>query len=809
MSPLNLRTKLFIATIATAGLAVLALSLLHWHAEDPGKFVAYFLFSLVVSRMRVKLPGIDGSMSVGFLFILIGAVELGLGETVLLASVSTLVQCLWKTEKPPQAIQVTFNVTSIALAAAATYGTYHGLQQLGLNRMLPLAAAACVYFLLNTFPVSIVISLTERKPAQQIWSEFYFWSFPYYLLGASVAGLCSWLSRAIGWESSMLVLPVIYLIYRSYFLYLDKLEKEKKHVEEMAGLHMRTIESLALAIEAKDTTTHNHLQRVRIYALELGKLMDIASQDMDALRAAALLHDIGKLGVPEHIINKPGKLTPEEFEKMKIHPLVGAEILERVEFPYPVVPIVRSHHEKWDGSGYPHGLRGEQIPIGARILSAVDCLDALASDRQYRRALPLDEAMAVVARQSGEAFDPAIVEVLQRHYVELEKLVMETSNILAGSRLSVNAHVEAGAAPDAGFEHGAASVPEKDFISTISSARQEAQVLFELSQDLGSSLRLDDTLSVMAARLRRLTPYDAIAICLLEDSALVAAHVSGDNYRTLSSLRIPLDEGLVGWVAANRKPIINGDPAVEFGYKTDDKDVKLQSALAIPLEGIQGVVGVVCLYSRGKEAFSNEHVRILQAVSSRVALSIENAVKFEQAETSSVTDYLTGLPNARSLFIHLDKEVARCKREKSGIALMVCDLDGFKQINDRFGHLEGNRVLKSFAEQIRGACREYDYVARMGGDEFVVVLPGLTAEAADERSKIVDQIAGSVGRQICKEDLLSASIGVAFYPTDGANAEQLLAESDRRMYTVKRGRHLERAKPPQALTRSTAIGSSV
>src|SRR5262249_30773134 len=169
-----------------------------------------------------------------------------------------------------------------------------------------------------------------------------------------------------------LILPVIYLIYRSYRLYLGKLEDEKRHVEDMANLHLRTIEALALAIEAKDHTTHDHLQRVRIYAIEVAKELQVAQEDMDALEAAALLHDIGKLAVPENIISKPGRLTSIEFEKMKIHPLVGAEILERVHFPYPVAPIVRAHHEKWDGTGYPFGLKGEEIPIGARILSAVD-----------------------------------------------------------------------------------------------------------------------------------------------------------------------------------------------------------------------------------------------------------------------------------------------------------------------------------------------------------------------------------------------------------------------------------------------------
>src|SRR5437588_13064562 len=225
------------------------------------------------------------------------------------------------------------------------------------------------------------------------------------------------MNRMVIWETSLLALPAMFVIYRSYRLYLSKLENEKRHVEEMAGLHLRTIEALALAIEAKDQTTHDHLCRVRIYAIEVAKRLNLSAEDLEALRAAHLLPDIGKLAVPEHIISKPGRLTPEEFEKMKIHPVVGAEILERVQFPYPVVPIVRAHHERWDGNGYPCGLRGQEIPTGARILAAVDCLDALASNRQYRPALPLDQAMECVAEEAGKAFDPRIVGLLQQCYV--------------------------------------------------------------------------------------------------------------------------------------------------------------------------------------------------------------------------------------------------------------------------------------------------------------------------------------------------------------------------------------------------------
>src|SRR4030081_2362060 len=233
------------------------------------------------------------------------------------------------------------------------------------------------------------------------------------------------LNAHIGWQSSLLVLPPIYLMYRSYRLYLGKLETEKRHAEQVSSLHLQTIEALALAIEAKDQTTGDHLQRVRIYAMELAKELGLNEDETEALRAASVLHDIGKLAVPEHIISKPGKLTPEEFEKMKIHPIVGAEILEQVDFPYPVVPIVRAHHERWDGSGYPYGLKGEEIPIGARILSAVDCLDALATDRQYRRALPLDAAMAKIESESGSTFDPNVINILKARYRELEQKALQ------------------------------------------------------------------------------------------------------------------------------------------------------------------------------------------------------------------------------------------------------------------------------------------------------------------------------------------------------------------------------------------------
>src|SRR5450631_2693627 len=415
--------RFFIAVVVLCGTSVLTYSSLHGRSENPLKFFCYLVIALAASRLKVNLPGITGTMSVNFLFLLLGVLELSLSEAMALGCAAVVVQCFDRDRPIP--IQVAFNVSSTALAIAVTFAAYRfSLSQRAVsNPSTLLFLAACVYFVANTLPVAAVISLTERKSLRKIWADCYFWSFPYYLVGAGVAGMMSWLHGFTDWQTSLLTLPVVYLIYRSYRLYLGKLEDEKRHVEEMADLHMRTIEALALAIEAKDQTTHDHLQRVRIYAVEVAKDLKVDQAGMEALQAAALLHDIGKLAIPEHIISKPGRLTPEEFEKMKIHPLVGAEILERVQFPYPVVPIARAHHEKFDGTGYPQGLRGNDIPIGARILAAVDFLDALASDRQYRRALPLDEAMAEVTAESGKAFDPEVVRVLERRYVQLEKMV--------------------------------------------------------------------------------------------------------------------------------------------------------------------------------------------------------------------------------------------------------------------------------------------------------------------------------------------------------------------------------------------------
>ncbi|MGH9570235.1 MAG: diguanylate cyclase domain-containing protein, partial [Candidatus Angelobacter sp.] len=377
------------------------------------------------------------------------------------------------------------------------------------------------------------------------------------------------------------------------------------------------------------------------------------------------------------------------------------------------------------------------------------------------------------------------------------ELVRSQSAALDRQKLSTEIKVERGLAPASGFETMSDSEPgaQATFLASIGAARQEAQTLLELSHDLGNSLSLSETLSALSVRLKRLVPYDAFATYVLRDQYLVTEFATGENFPLLASLRIPVGSGLSGWVAQHRQAIVNGNPTVEPGFSNDpEASQALRAAISVPLEGSQGVVGVLTLYHSEADAYSSDHLRILMAISSKIGLTVENALAFQEAENSATTDYLTGLPNARSLFLHLDRELARCKRLKTSVTVMVCDLDGFKKINDKFGHLNGNRILGLFARSLQGSCREYDYVARMGGDEFVIVAPGLGRAGAEARGVCLSELARTAGFEVCGVDWLFLSVGCAISSEDGNEAEKLLAEADRRMYSQKRDHHRVMAK---------------
>jgi putative nucleotidyltransferase with HDIG domain len=626
------RANVYIGLVIAAGAAALGYGLWDWHTENLPRYLFCCAIALLASGMKVTLPGVTGTMSMNFLFVLIGIAELSRAETLAMGCLGMLVQCVAHTRKRPRTVQVLFSIASMACSIFAGFVVYQAplLKTLSVEAPVMLLLAAVAFFITNTCFVAVVIGLTEGKNVWAVWRDSYFWTFPNYLVGAAVGWMISESSRRLGWQTSLLLLPILYVIYRSHGMYVNRLEEEKRraeeqrvHAEEVAALHRRTIKTLALAIEAKDQTTSDHLARVEVYAIEVGKDLGLSETELEALRAAALLHDIGKLAVPEYIISKPGKLTPAEFEKMKTHTVVGAEILDQVRFPYAVAPLVRSHHEKWDGSGYPDGLAGEQIPMGSRILSAVDCLDALASDRQYRTALPLDEAIGIVRNEAGKSFDPRVVAVLAQRFVELERMAKSVGQA-EKAKLSIDVKIERGAAPAAGFETARSSDDNNrdllSFNNSIHEAGRQARALADLSDELERCQDRPAVFAVLRTEMRQLIPYDLMVVYGLRGDHLEPECLEGEDQRIFSSLEIPVGMGLSGWVAENAKSILNGNPSVEPGYLNDPtKFTTLRSALAVPLESDGSVKGVLSLYRQERDAFTREHLSMLLSFGVRLA----------------------------------------------------------------------------------------------------------------------------------------------------------------------------------------------
>ena len=616
---MTLRAKALVSAVA-AGAVLCLYSIRGYPAQQWLHFWVYLVAILLSSRMKVAMSKSNGTMSVNFPFILLGILELSPMQAVCLAACSVIAQCRIKVIRSFTPVQILFNVANVITATVLACDTYAALLRLHAEVAPALAAAATVYFLANTIPLVLIIGWESQTAPFKKWREEFLWYFPFYLVGAMLAAFANFISTRFGWVTSLLLIPLVYIVYRAYSAQMAIIRDRERHIVEMEALQLRTIEGLAMAIEAKDTDTHRHLMRVRVYVTELSKIMGLDPSVTKALITASYLHDIGKLAVPEYIINKPGKLTPEEFEKMKIHPVVGADILERVRFPYPVVPIVRSHHEAWDGSGYPDGLKGEEIPIGARLLTVVDCFDALASDRPYRKAMPLDQAMEMVKSRAGIQFDPEIVALLEEHYFKLDALANQ--QIEEMPPLETELYIERGAAPGAGFEPEPVAVAAE---VSLTGALDEAEAIAALSGVLDSSSSAQEMVAAVCSGLQPLVPFDCVAILIKCEDATLTPYIDGPCASAFLERPIPVGEGLSGWVAQSGRFIVNGNPTVEPNFRAgSDLFTASSSALAVPLIDARGAIfGVLTVYANKQAAFSKDHLRILQSIGSRLSLTLQ------------------------------------------------------------------------------------------------------------------------------------------------------------------------------------------
>ena len=425
--------------------------------------------------------------------------------------------------------------------------------------------------------------------------------------------------------ASLLLVPVVlYLGLRAYFVLLARFDHERRNVKQISELHLATIEALARAIDAKDGTAENHIRRVQIYATAVARELGMSEVEVQAVKTAALLHDIGKLAVPDHILSKPGPLTPEEFQKVQAHPQVGADIIDTVPFPHPVAPLILSHHERWDGRGYPSGLKGEDIPLGARILCLVDYFGALTASRPYHKAMAVDAAVLLIEQEAGKALDPRAVEAFLRVLPRVREEAEESGR---ATPITTNRMTKATVFDDIAVAHG------------------EIYALYQIAQTMGTSLGVSDSMAHIASKLTTLVPFSACTLFLYDQAAdtLRCRFATGTDFELMQQLTLKSGQGLQGWVARNRRSLVNARPTSDLESAGSSLPTALQSALVCPLVFEDRVIGTLAVYHTAPSFYQEDHRRLLDRVCEQAAAVINNAIVHEQTHEASLTDPLTGL----------------------------------------------------------------------------------------------------------------------------------------------------------------------
>jgi diguanylate cyclase (GGDEF)-like protein/putative nucleotidyltransferase with HDIG domain len=583
-----------------------------------------------------------------------------------------------------------------------------------------------------------------------------------------------------------------YLIYRSA---TARLRSKTNEVEGLSQLHLATAEALATAIDAKDQTSHCHVRRVQIYAAGMGEVFGLSANEIAALKAGALLHDVGKLAVPPHILNKPGPLTPAEFEKMKIHTVVGAQILGRVDFPYPVIPIVRHHHEQWDGRGYPDKLRGEQIPITARIISVVDCFDSVREDRPFRRGMTLDEATALLLRGAGTHFDPVVVEQFINHLARFDAQIAKRGLQHQPANFSSEPPIQLSVVDMAQTRERGSFIA----YDQIKKAHREVYALYEIARTFGTSLNVEHTLEILVDKVEHVVPFDTCMVYIYDDGKGYASarHVVGKNAQKLAARCIALGEGVTGFALANRTPVNQLHPSHDFTDINPEAAIKYRSMASLPLFKDDVLLGALSVYSGELEQYTDDQMRLLETVTRLASDALGNAMQHAEAESNALTDPLTGLPNGRYLALRFEEEAARARRTDRSFQVVMLDLDEFKKVNDTYGHKAGDKMLREVAHLIEGQLREYDFLARYGGDEFVAIVQEVVGAQVEELCNRIEGAVSKFSLPVGRNRFarVGISIGTATFGIDGESLDQLVIVADNGMYRMKSNHRLGRTVP--------------
>lgn len=756
------RTAAYVAVVVVLGAAAVVQACAQFFVHPIGwTWTLLALLTLVSGSATVKLPGLPATVSVSETFVFTSVILFGTAAGTLTVALDALIISLLSYRKGNPVYKILFNVCAVPLAMWLASHLYYQLSPypLPLHEMkggidirailLPLLAFTIIYYSLNTWLITVAISLEKRLSPITVWKDNFIWIALNYFGGASVAALLVSYTKDLDYTYLLIIVPLIFVLYFTFRTSMGRVEDSNRHLSQLNSLYMSTIETLAMAIDAKDQITHGHIRRVQFYAVGLAKAMGVRDEaQIRAIEAAALLHDMGKLAVPEYILNKPGPLTAAEFDKMKLHASVGADILSAIDFPYPVVPIVRHHHENWNGTGYPDRLAGAQIPIGARILSVVDCFDALTSDRPYRPRLSDREAIRILRERRGTMYDPLVVDAFISVHQSLKPFAE------GDSRLPLRAITGASTL------NAPPSEPRATRLEEIAASSDEMLTLFELARSLTTNTSASDAADLIAKHLRRLVPSSACVFYLyeIERDELRAAFVFGEHAGLIRELRIPVGQRLSGWVAAHKQTVRNSDPVLDLGESARAMSHRFRSSLSTPLISGKALVGVLSLYSSNKDAYSEDHERIVEVVARQVSIVMAELYGGGK-ETVTGRELSASLPN-------VDRLSSLVKGQTSGPTAT----QSFALIDIRWTHRtpDSDVTITEAASVIRRVLRPADLLFQVTPTELSVFLLNTERSAA---FGLAAKIKGAL------QDLANRatfSVGIACGPGDGLESEHLL-----------------------------------
>jgi diguanylate cyclase (GGDEF)-like protein/putative nucleotidyltransferase with HDIG domain len=777
---------LTIVTLAAA--AVLYVSIVHVALGGLERLTVCVLIASVIgltsARYPIRFPGTPTTVSFSEPLIYLGIIVLGPHEAAMLGVVEALVSGVRARNKKAGVhlfnlsnLAVSFYVSGIAYQESKEFLSRSPISQ-GLSRALlsfclPLLILAMSHYLLHIALYSLMSAARRSPHSIPIWDTLP-WEPVTYLACATVAGVVNYAYFHKGLLATaavlFLVLPVPIIIYYTFKTYKEKLAEQEHHYGELTGIYDSILEMLAMAIDAKDDVTHDHIQRVKLFARRMGESVGLSELEIEALNAGALLHDIGKIGVPAYILNKPGKLTEHEFEQMKMHTVIGADMLSNIAFRYPVVPIVRHHHERWDGRGYPDGLKGEAIPITARILTLVDNYDALRSDRPYKTGMTRDEALLYIKENAGTFFDPALVALFLSMADKLEAEAAEFKAPANNKRRVSNTAI-AKSSPAAGFEVPPTMDRAAMALTSIAETNQRVTALYEMARTLASHLSLEDAVAILSNRLSKLIPFTTCAISLYDASRseFEVVHAAGLHAQRLMRKRMPAEAGITGWVIANQRPMFNTNPVLDLGFMGSDVASTYKGVMVFPLVKNGEALGAIAVYSSEIAAYGSEHIQLMESALQPASDAIHNALLFEEARRAAFTDQITGLPGTRALVAQFEREIARAQKLNEPLSLVLVSLENLDEASASSG-AGIEQILSTMSKLLKAHVRDSDMLARHSVNSFMALLPDTSeADAVEVRRRIRDAVADLEYTQ------LSVALGAATSPTDGSTFEQLIA----------------------------------